>query len=317
MTWFTIALLFGLAAVCSGIESALTTIPAARLRHEAERRHNGPGSFHSRFDRRASLVVITLLVGLAAHGFAICLLMHSLAQTAGALTWGVAVSGYLVVQVFAVRVLPKSTFPHFPLSLLVGLSRPAVFLNRLLGPLFHLPRGWTRNLPSLPSRERAAFLELTDLVGADGTLTPEETGMIHQTLKFDRTPVSTLMLPLRKATTVSLDEPVSAVLALARETDLNQFPVSDGQGEFVGLVRVFELLKRGAGAENLRPFLRDLVRIPGSTNALQALQTLRLARTEIGLVTGLRGNARGLISSYDIVQALIAPESLPKRHKSR
>jgi CBS domain containing-hemolysin-like protein len=153
------------------------------------------------------------------------------------------------------------------------------------------------------------FLEVTDLAREEGILTREETDIIHQTLEFDRSTAGSLMLPLREVTAVPVGMPVPEVLQLARDTDLNQFPVMDERGDFIGLAPAFDLLKKGQEATSLRPFLRELVRISGETKALQALQILRLHRTEIGMVTDGKGRDLGIISSYDIVQALLQPDS--------
>ncbi|MEO0446201.1 MAG: CNNM domain-containing protein, partial [Verrucomicrobiota bacterium] len=286
MTGIGVSLMWLFCALFAGLEAALVTIPLARLRSGAKREARGQdAAFPKLLRNRPGLVAA------ARFGQASC--------TAVALGWLATAcfsqemrlaqwSWFALVTVlgFALAwVVPKVVFPHLPLSFLLFLTRILGGIKWPLRPLGQWISRWTVRWgwgESLSAREnREAFREFTSsLVSSsasseDGVLTQDEMEIIRRMMDFDRVTARSLMIPLGSVIAIHIQVPVSTVLNLARENEMDHFPVMGNNGRYVGWVQAFELLKVGNSVEGLEPYLRELIEVRETTSALQALQMMR------------------------------------------
>ena len=149
----------------------------------------------------------------------------------------------------------------------------------------------------------------TDATKRAGVLEPDEAALIQHVLDFETVTAANLMSPLRKVTAIPLDMPLETVLQLTSKTDYDQFPVMSASGDFVGQVRVFEVLKSGKQeGGRVSDFIRSLVRVGPDEPAISVLHRLKKSRVELAVVVSKRGRPLGIISSYDIVQELMLGE---------
>ncbi len=316
--WILILLSLLASFLFSGIESAILSVSRVRLRHLAKETTRGEKLAQVLDDRQRILVPVLLLtatVNLAAFALITKVTVDALGP------WGylVAFAISLPVYVFWVELLPKSIFKRFPYRLL-SLNLPVLrFIDftagNLLRALSWIPRHSSaggqeiipERSPFLGSREE--FKSLTRVFEREGRLNPEETRMIRSVLDFHAVRVSDVMIPLSKVTAIPLDMPVSTVMTLAKETDLDQFPVLSAEGEVVGLLDIRAFLR--APTENARVinYVRHIVMVRPEEYGLQVTARMRRAGILLAVVNSPKGRPLGIVSAEDLIQRMIQGRS--------
>lgn len=311
--WLLAAGLLIVSAVLSGLESACLTIGRARLRFEARRGSLKAMTLAKLIDRREQLLAAILILDNACSLVLFALVTIMLASLIGpwgyVLAFALLLPGHLILG----ELLPKSLFSHFPFRMLMRflpLLRVLDLVSRPLGAIFPSLREPPEDSAAALDRGREIFRKQTDATQRAGVLEADEAALIQHVLDFESITASDLMSPLRKVTAIPLDMPLETVVQLASKTDYDQFPVMSASGDFVGQVRVFEVLK-SAKQEGGRvsDFIRSLVRVGPDEAATSVLHRLKKSRVELAVVVGKRGRPLGIITSYDIVQALMLGEA--------
>ncbi|MFT5467334.1 MAG: CBS domain containing-hemolysin-like protein [Verrucomicrobiales bacterium] len=295
--------------ILSGLESACLTIERARLRFEARRGSLKAMTLAGLIDRREQLLAAILILNNAFSVVLFALISIILANHFGPWGYAIALALLLPGHIILGELLPKSLFSHFPFRMLIRflpLLRVLDLVARPLGAIFPSLRTPSDESTAALDRGREAFRMQTDAIQRTGALEPDETALIQHVLDFETVTAHDLMAPLNKVTAIPLDMPLETVLQLTQQTDYDQFPVMSPNGDFVGQVRVFEVLKSGnqTGGQ-VSDFVRGLVRVGPAEPAISVLQRLQKSRVELAVVVSQKGRPLGIISSYDIVQALM------------
>ena len=319
MIWLIIALLIVISFLFSGLEAALLTISRARVRHEAREDEHPQAEKLDRLIRHRDEVLITILVinnGLNVMAFA--LLAYALTHAVSLpVHWGYLISFAvsLPIYILTVELLPKLIFQNFPYRLLVKFAGVLTPLQTAIGPVARAGRKLIASIWAPAERTvedleqgRAAFKEMTNSIQRQGTLNEDETALITQVLDFKDVTAREVMLPLKKVTAIPLEMPLLDVVNLARETDFHQFPVMSARGDLVSVVRVFDILKSNRDLERVSDLAVDPVEALPDEKALVVLQRLRRTHNELAVVKSNRGRPIGIISSIDIVQAMMRSE---------
>lgn len=317
MVWILIIVLVFISFVFSGVETALLSITRARLRHHAELGDSAATRLIALLHEPRRILLVTLVINNACNIFAFGLIALSLTQMFG--SWGFVLAFLISLPLYIlwIELIPKSIFRNFPFRLL---SKMVGILEAL--DLLFRPIAWTINtvlgrrvsnsepadkLGSL-DQSREAFRELTTSIQKEGTLEEDETELIKQVLDFEDVTAREVMLPLRKVTAIPLEMPLDAVVQLAKDTNFDQFPVMSSSGDLVGLIRVIEVLRDDSEQKRVSDFIRRLIRSSPDEKAIRVLERLRRARVEISAVYSPRGRPLGIVSSHDIVQAMMLPD---------
>ncbi|MEM7010553.1 MAG: CNNM domain-containing protein [Verrucomicrobiota bacterium] len=310
--WPLVALLLAISFVVSGLETACLTIERARLRFESRRGSLKAMGLARIIDQREQLLVAILILNNACNVVAFALFAFMLGVQIG--PWGYAVAFVVCVPfyIFWCELLPKSIFSHFPFRMLmrfVPLLKLLRFFSSPLGMLFPSLREPPPESTAALNRGRDAFRDQTDAIQRAGTLNPDETALIQHVLDFENVTARDLMSPLSRVTAIPSDMSLDLAIQLARDTNYDQFPVMSPKGDLVGQVRVVELLRAAKDNGNkVSDYLRDLPPIAPDEPAIKTLHLLRQFRVELAAVTNKNGRPLGIISSYDIVQALMHAE---------
>ncbi len=309
-------LLLLLAAILSGLESALLTVDRARIRTQAATREREAIQLEHLYNHRQEVLVAVLAVS---HACAV--LAYALTASAFVRWWGPV--GYLLCflivvpfAVFALELVPKSIFQHFPYRMLRRFLPLLLVLQWLFGPAVRLGTRLVSGLApesTAPSadldQDREVFRALTDSVEQQGVLDKDESGLIRRVLDFEEVTAQAVMLPMREVTAVPLGMPVQQVIDLAEATHYDQFPVLSQGGDLVGVVRLFDLLqlndRDGVCVHNI---LRQPVRTAPNEKALRVLQRMRQAHVELAIVSDPAGRALGIVGSQDMVNAMMNPD---------
>ncbi len=317
MGWILISILLIVSFIFSGVESALLTITRARLRHHADHGDKAAERLIRLLKEPRQILFVTLVINNACNVFAFGLIALLLYDLFG--LWGFFIAFLISFPLYVlwVELIPKSIFRHFPyrfLSRFVGileallfLLRPFIWISQRLFSDKEEPSLLSKSAESL-DQSREAFRELTASIQREGTLEEDETALIQQVLDFENVTARDVMLPLRRVTAIPLEMPLETVTQLAKDTDFDQFPVMSSSGDLVGLVRVIEVLRDEASNKRVSDHIRRLIRSSPDEKAIRVLERLRRARVELAAVYSPRGRPLGIVSSHDIVQAMMLPD---------
>jgi len=188
---------------------------------------------------------------------------------------------FLMKQVFWIQLFVKLF--SFPMSLFLGFIR--IF--------------W----PSFGKRQKEDLFvneeELCSLIEestCQGVVSEQEQKLIHTILDFERIQVQSVMIPVEQIPMVNLHSSVSDVKELARESRSRMMLVYEEMPSIVvGMIYVFDLLRKGESAQGLRDFLRAPVFIPGTTSIEKAFFTLQQKRQSYAVVTDSLKNIKGIV----------------------
>lgn len=185
------------------------------------------------------------------------------------------------------------------------LAAPAVWLldasTRLAFRAFGLP----------PQREsRVTDEEIKTLIAeaeSAGVLETGEREMLSGVMRLADRSVSGLMTPRTDVDWIDITAPQADIKERLITTPHSRLPVGDGSvDKMIGVVQTRELLARLLAG---KPFeVRSLVRrapiIPETTDALDALATLRDAEVPMALIHDEYGNFEGLVTPADVLEAI-------------
>jgi CBS domain containing-hemolysin-like protein len=134
---------------------------------------------------------------------------------------------------------------------------------------------------------------------------PAEKQMIDQVLGFRKVVVSQVMTPLSQVVSITPTATMEDLLALAKKTDFERFPVITANGEVLGLIQLTDFLSNGTVEGSLLARMRRIVSVSERETGFSVLQKLRAARLTLALVTGAEGKPVGIIASEDLIRHLL------------
>lgn len=308
MIWATLAIALLLSFLLSGLESAVLAVSSVRLRHRAKGKERASGELAHLFQDRERLLSAVLLANNSVNLLVFAFLTKMLVDHMGNIGYVTALFVSLPIYVLGLELVPKSIFKRFPyrsLSRFLPLLKlafygfgPLIALQRLL------PDKWRRRQQT-GADGREEFRSLADIIEREGKLTSQENTLIQNVLDFHRVTVREAMIPLSRVTAVPLEMPILAVLELARETRLEQFPVMSAEGQLVGLVNTFEVFRDRNPSGTAVRYLRRLVRTRPNEKATTIIQRLRRSGIQLAAVYSERGRPLGIVSAEDLVHQML------------
>ena len=218
------------------------------------------------------------------------------------------------------ELVPKRLALADPERIAAGVARPMRFLSRLVTPLVSLLDATTglvfRLLRIRPSDELPITQdEIKDLFYQGtkvGVFEAAETSMMEGVLRLGDRLVGALMTPRTDIEWLDLDDPIEANVKAIIESPHSIFPLARGNlDSLIGIVRAKDILAAGeAGAQDLTTFVVPAVYIPESTPALAALEKLRAAPGNLAVVIDEFGGVLGMVTLFDVMEAVIGAISL-------
>lgn len=135
-----------------------------------------------------------------------------------------------------------------------------------------------------------------------------EQEMVEHVFRLGDATVEALMTPRPGVVWLDLDDPAEEARRVVATGGHSRFPVARGDLDHVqGMVYAKDLLADGLDG---RPFdleanLRPVLYLPESITALEAVEQLRVNRTDAALVIDEYGGFNGLLTSEDILEAIV------------
>ncbi|MDL2341477.1 MAG: hemolysin family protein [Patescibacteria group bacterium] len=326
--------LVGLCAIFVAAEFALITVNRTTVeRHAARGDKQAAGvllalkSFNTQLSgSQVGITITNLAIGFLAeptlirvlHEPLISLGVHGAAATSVATIVGLAIA--TVVTMVLGELVPK----YVAIAIPFGTARRVQAVIRLFtqvmrGPIivFNGSAAFILRRFGMEPREELASArsadELASLVrrSADkGTLPRETARMLERSLAFGELTALDVMTPRVRVYTINVDDPVSAVIALARRTGFSRFPVvkNSSLDDVIGTVHIKKAVSVPEADRETTltsQIMQEPVVVPSSIELDPLLKRLRGGGLQMAIIIDEFGGADGIVTIEDLIEELV------------
>ncbi|TVT01703.1 hemolysin family protein [Amycolatopsis bartoniae] len=142
-----------------------------------------------------------------------------------------------------------------------------------------------------------------------GTLDTSTAQLLDKSLRFGGRTADELMTPRVQVESLTVDETITDLIALARRTGFSRFPVyredlDDVQGA-VHVKQAFVVPAQERGSVRIGSVMRPMPTVPESLPGDALLSRLRDSRYQIAMVVDEYGGTAGLVTLEDVVEEII------------
>jgi putative hemolysin len=202
-------------------------------------------------------------------------------------------------EAVAVRVAPA-------MVMLAKISLPLVWLLDRSGKAILLLLGQRGE-----SEDKVSEAEIHTLVTeaeTAGVLEPGEKEMIAGVMRLGDLPVGAVMTPRHEVAMIDLADPIAEIHAEIAGSSHSRFAVFDGNMDSaIGIIHTKDLLGPYLAGEipDLRSLVREAPVIPDTLDARDVVRILRESPVHMGLVHDEYGTFQGVVTSADILEAIV------------
>lgn len=311
-------------------ELAIVTARPSRLQQMAARGTRGAQAaldLAAAPNRFLSTVQIGItLIGILAGAFGGSTIARQLAplleEIPGLQTYSESLAFALVVgtitffSVVLGELVPKRIAMTNPERIAALVARPMTLLSVVATPLVRLlsltTEGFLRLLGLQDSNEDSISEEEIRIMvrqsAQAGHIEEMESQIVERVFKFGDLDLQGLMTPRPAIIGIDLSAAEASNRAIVQNAPHTRFPVYRGDlDNIVGIVRSKDLLAGCLGEDQFAPdsVLYEPLYLPGTMNALQALERFKESGTDMGLVLDEFGGLDGLVTLIDILEALV------------
>jgi len=310
MIYLALAVCLVTSFLFSGTEAGIMSLNRVRLRHRLNLNDRAARKLTRLVSHPERMLVTVLLVTNFINICAFLLITRACVRAWGAPGYAMSVAICLPLCQFFLELLPKSLFRRFPYRALAALSDVLRLADLVLSPLLALGTLFLRLAPRKP-RERKLFAAREDFKyltiesERQGTLLPVEREMIHNVMDLHSARARDVMVPIARVRSLPTTATVAELLEKARETGLERFPLVDGEGNFVALVNVFEVLMEGARKRQVSAYQRRIVTVTPGEEAYSIMKKMRAARSTLAAVMDGGKGPVGVVGFEDMAGLLV------------
>jgi len=229
---------------------------------------------------------------------------------------GLVVSVITYASLIVGELVPKQIALRDPEAIAVKVAPAMTLMAKLSLPLvWLLDRSGKALLWILGHREdpqdRVSEDEIKTLVVEAenaGVLEPGEKEMIAGVMRLGDLPVGAVMTPRHEVSLIDLSDPESDILTALQNSTHSRCVVFDGNRDHaLGIVQAKEVLDvyLDGRAPDIRALTRDAPIIPEPVDARDVVAILRDSAVHIGLVHDEYGTFQGVVTSFDILEAIV------------
>ena len=245
------------------------------------------------------------------------LMAQGLSETvAEPVAYGSVVTAITYLSLIIGELVPKQLALRNPEALACLVAPAMTVLSRIGSPLVSLLDFSGKAVLALLGQRRMSAARVTDeeiktLVAeaeSAGVLEPEERAMITRVMRLGDRPVRAVMTPRRDVDMLDLTDDPGTNRRLIMETAHSRLPVYEGSADAVlGVVQAKDLLDGclKGNAFNIREFVRPAPFVPDTMDALDIVEMLKSSPVHIGLVHDEYGHFEGVVTSADILEAIV------------
>jgi CBS domain containing-hemolysin-like protein len=321
-------------AVFVAAEFSLTTLERSQVDHHVaevgDRRAKAVAAAHRNLSFELSgaqlgITITTLVTGYLAQP-AIATLISPVLEDVGLPVAAAAGTAAVIALVLATalsmvfgELVPKNLAIAAPLRTARTVAGVQAGFSRVLGWFISVLNGaanWiVRRLGVEPAEElRSARSpqELGSLVATSaqqGTLDEGTAAVLARTLRVGERTADELMTPRMRVESLTVDDTVDDLLAVAARTGFSRFPVVEGDLDDVrGVVHVkqaFAEPRARRGGQFVRNLMRTPTTVPDSLDGDELLDRLRGAGFQMAVVVDEYGGTAGIVTLEDLVEEIV------------
>ncbi|MPZ36562.1 MAG: DUF21 domain-containing protein, partial [Rhizobiales bacterium] len=324
---FFLTLLNGLLAMS---ELAIVSSRPARLRPMIERNVVGsrralalatdPGRFLSTVQIGITLVgVLSGAFSGATLGLRLSALLMELGMPdrfADVIGIGVVVAAITYMSLIIGELVPKRIALRNPEGIAVRVAPAMMFLAKIMSPLVWLLDTSGRAVLRLlgqhkPTADKVTEEEIRTLVAEAehaGVLEPGEKEMIAGVMRLGDAPVRAVMTPRREVDMIRLADDPQAIHAAIRNSPHSRLPAFESDpDDVIGVIQAKDLLHAfmNGGEPDIRSHVRPAPIVPDTVDARDVVAILKGSTVHIGLVVDEYGHFEGVVTSADILEAIV------------
>lgn len=322
-----VALLTSVNGLLSMSELAMVSSRPARLKSMAERGVTGarralalsadPGRFLS------TVQIGITLVGILAGAFSGATLGDRLSNwflAAGLPNFwasffgvGLVVTGITYISLIFGELVPKQLALKNPERIACFMAPAMTWLSRLSYPIVWVLDKSGKSVLKLiggdaDSDRRVTEEEIRTLVAeaeSAGVLEPGERQMISSVMRLGDRPVSSVMTPRIELSMIDVSDPLEDNLAIINASSHSSFPAHEGHADdVIGVIWVKDIVAATGVTPDLKALVRAAPVIPETVDVLDAVEMLKKSAVHMGLVHDEYGHFLGIVTPYDILQAI-------------
>lgn len=145
-----------------------------------------------------------------------------------------------------------------------------------------------------------------------GVFEETEQDLVESVFRLADRRVGALMTPRRDIDWIDANAPPSEIRRRMSESHYSRFPVCEGAVDnVIGVVKAKDYLVSSGEAASLRLVLKQPLFVPETVTALHALELFKEAHTHIALIIDEHGAVEGLVTTNDILEAIVGDIALP------
>jgi putative hemolysin len=240
-------------------------------------------------------------------------LPQGLADTIGV---GIVVTVITYASLIVGELVPKQIALRDPEAVAVRVAPAMVLLAKISSPLvWLLDRSGKALLWLLGQRgeaeEKVSEDEIRSLVVEAenaGVLEPGEKEMIAGVMRLGDLPVGAVMTPRHEVSMIDLADPAPRIYRALLDSNHSRFVVFEGNREHaLGIVQAKDMLDAYLSGQtpDIRKLIREAPIIPESLDARDVIAILRDSPVHMGLVHDEYGVFQGVVTSADILEAIV------------
>jgi putative hemolysin len=229
---------------------------------------------------------------------------------------GVVVAAITYMSLIVGELVPKRIALRSPEAIAVRVAPAMMFLAKVMSPLVWLLDASGQALLRILGQNSASEDKVTEeeihtlVAEADrtGVLEPGEKEMIAGVMRLGDAPVRAVMTPRREVDMIRLSDDAQTVRAAIMASPHSRLPAYDSDpDEVLGVIQAKDLLH--AFMANDPPDIRSHVRpapiVPDTVDARDVVIILKNSSVHIGLVFDEYGHFEGVVTSADILEAIV------------
>jgi CBS domain containing-hemolysin-like protein len=302
-------------AALSAAEMAFIAANRVRVRHLAEGGNATATRYLEAFRRPERMLSAAMMGVTVAHIAASSMATWALLPVVGG--WSAALATAILVPLMLVfgEIIPKAVASEWATALILRLYRVLELVAAILSPLTWGARALvagalgalglrTSGTRQFVSREELKLLLQLEPEEAD--VTSSEAEMIDKIFDLGDTAVREIMVPLVDVAALPETARPEDAVRLIQERGFSRIPVfTDRVINIVGVVTAMDLLRRGAGAADLKTLMRPATYVPETKRIDELLTEMQKARVQLAVVLDEYGGAIGIVTVEDIVEEVV------------
>ena len=309
-----IAVLICFSAVFSATETAFSSANKIRLKNLAASGNKNAGraiKIIERFDKALTAILVgNNIVNIASASLATVAFTRILGEG----SVGIATAVMTVAVLIFGEVIPKSLASEHaesfamlmstPLSMLITILTPVIFLFSCLKKLVNKIVGTKSNQPSVTEEE---LMYLVEEIEDEGVLEEHESNLVRSALEFDEITIEEILVPRVNIVAVSLYEDVEKIKEVFIEENYSRLPVYDKNiDDIVGIIRQPDFYEMYlSGGKDISQIMKKPLYISEYKRISEVLMIMQKSKVHMAIVVDQYGGTEGIVTLEDIIEELV------------